>query len=74
MRCFVSDLVLSPWEVGTAKAELLVHEKATKNLLSLFLVRHYVAIFMVQESDVVLSTRMSDLEQGGVCAQFDDRV
>ena len=35
-RYFFSDFFLPPWEVGAFKAELLVHEKAAKNLIEDF--------------------------------------
>ena len=47
MQCFVSDLVMPPWELGAIKAEFLVHEKTAKKLLRLLMVRDEVDIFLV---------------------------
>ena len=48
----------------SVNAELLVYEKAKKILSRLLSVRDDLVMFLVQESDVLLSTRMSDLNWG----------
>ena len=61
--CFVSDLVLPPWEVGADKANWFAHEKDAKNLLRLSPASDDVVIFL-QESPAALSTQMSVLDRG----------
>ena len=61
------DFVVSPSEVGTVYAKLLVREKATKNLLMLLPTCDDVDVFLVHQSATLLSTRMSDL---GLCRCF----
>ena len=54
-------MVLPHWEVGTVKDEWLVYGEAIKSMFMILSVRNDAAIFLVQESAMVLSMRKSDL-------------